>query len=209
MLFTDWQLRQRRQLTHSLSRRMITNNRVNSRCHSHTHNGQVDSVFHSKSIQSQSKPQWRQHILTTALRYPYKMGTWRETKSAVDWEWHCLDWKCMLWQSEVWPCTSYRTHTHTLTALRISEYLIILPILNFISVPNGIFVGICNLNLLISSILTLILFRNILDFSNLKFSHFLTCILRFILTKLWLYVHITSGILGMYKDLFKKFEEKF
>ena len=45
-------------------------------------------------------------------------------------------------------------------------------ILNLISVLNEIFVGICNLNLLISSILTLILFRNILDFSNLKFSHF-------------------------------------
>ena len=77
----------------------------------------------------------------------------------------------MLWQSEVWPFTSY-----TLTALRISVYLIILPILNFISVPNEIFVGICSSNLLISLIFILILFQNILAFSNLKFSHFSDCI---------------------------------
>ena len=69
------------------------------------------------------------------------------------------------------PFWSWETITG-FTALWISVYLIILPILNFISVPNEIFVGICNLNLLISSIFTLILFRNILDFSNFKFSHF-------------------------------------
>ena len=68
--------------------------------------------------------------------------------------------------------TGYRTHTHTLTALRLSVYLIVLFILNFISVPNEIFVGICSFNLPISLIFILILFRNILDFSNLKFSHF-------------------------------------
>ena len=174
---------------------------------SHTNRGEC-SPIHSKSIHSQSKPQWRQHTLTITLRYPHKTGPWRKTKSAVDWEWHCLDSQCMLWQSEMWPCTGYRTHTHTLTALRISVYLIILPILNFISVPNEIFVGICSFNLLISLIFILILFRNILDFSNLKFSHSLTCILCFILTKIWLYVHITSDITGMYKDLFKNFEEK-
>ena len=56
---------------------------------SHTNRGEC-SPFHSKSIQSQSKPQWRQHILTTTLRYPYKTGPWRKTKSAVDWEWHCF-----------------------------------------------------------------------------------------------------------------------
>ena len=69
--------------------------------------------------------------------------------------------------------TMYRLqNTHTLTALRLSVYLIILPILNFISVPNEIFVGICNFNLLISLIFMPILFRNLLSFINVKFAHF-------------------------------------
>ena len=78
----------------------------------------------------------------------------------------------MLWQSEVWPCTGYRTHT--LTELRLSVYLIVLFILNFISVPNEIFVvvGICNFNLLISLIFMPILFRNLLFLINVKFAHF-------------------------------------
>ena len=86
-----------------------------------------------------------QTTMTTAYTYDHTQvsvqdGSLKETKSAIDWRCHCLDWKCMLWQSEVWQCTSY-----TLTALRPSVYLIILFILNFISVPNEIFVGICSL----------------------------------------------------------------
>ena len=174
---------------------------------SHTQWGQVYTPIHSRSIHSQSKPQWRQHIFTTTFRYPHKTGPWRKTKSAVDWEWHCLDWKCMLWQSEVWPCTGYRTHTHTLTALRLSVYSIILPVLNFISVPNEIFVGICSFNLLISLVFILILFQNILDFSNLKFSHFSDPYFIIYYDENVI-IRITSGTLGMYKDLFEKIEEK-
>ena len=143
MLFTDWQLRQWRQLTHSLvDEWMITNNRVNSHCHSHTQWGQVYTPIHSKSIQSQSKPQWRQHIFTTTLRYPYKTGPWRKqrvrsTDGAIVWtESVCCDNR---------RCDNVPVTEHTLTALRQSVYLIILFILNFISVPNEIFVGICSL----------------------------------------------------------------
>ena len=172
MLFTDWQLRQRRQLTRSLvDEWMITNNRVNSQCHSHTHNGQVDSVFHSKSIQSQSKPQWRQHIFTTTLRYPLKTGPWRKqrawlTDGAIVWTFSvcCDNRRC--------DHVLVTEHTHTLTALRLSVYLIILPILNFISAPNEIFVGICNFNLLISLTFMPILFGNLLFLINVKFAHF-------------------------------------
>ena len=86
-------------------------------------------------------------------------------------------------------------------------YLIILPILNFISVPNEIFIEICSFNLLISLIFILILFRNILDFSNLKFSHF-SDLYFIIYCDENVIIRITSGTLGMYKDLFKKIEEK-
>ena len=74
------------------------------------------------------------------------------------------------------PKMGYEETITGFTALWISVYLIILPILNFISVLNEIFVGICKLNLLIFLIFIFILFRNILNFSNLKFSHFSDCI---------------------------------
>ena len=50
------------------------------------------------------------------------------------------------------------------TSLLPYEYLIVLFILNFLSVPNEIFVGICNFNLLISLIFMPILFGNLLLF---------------------------------------------
>ena len=87
------------------------------------------------------------------------------------------------------------------------EYLIVLFILNFILVPNEIFVGICSFNLLISLVFILILFRNILDFSNLKFSHFSDPYFIIYYDENVI-IRITSGTLGMYKDLFEKIEEK-
>ena len=73
--------------------------------------------------------------------------------------------------------------------------------------PNELFVGICSFNLLISLVFILILFRNILDFSNLKFSHF-SDLYFIIYYDENVIIRITSGTLGMYKDLFKKIEEK-
>ena len=58
------------------------------------------------------------------------------------------------------------------TSLLPYEYLIVLFILNFILVPNEIFIGICNFNLLISLIFMPMLFENLLLFSNIKFAHF-------------------------------------
>ena len=105
------------------------------------------------------------------------------------------------------PKMGYEETITGFTALWISVYLIILPILNFISVPNEIFVGICNLNLLISLIFIFILFRNILDFSNLKSSHFSDPYFIIYYDENVI-IRITSGTLGMYKDLFEKIEEK-
>ena len=73
--------------------------------------------------------------------------------------------------------------------------------------PNELFVGICSFNLLISLVFILILFRNILDFSNLKFSHFSDQYFIIYYDENVI-IRITSGTLGMYKDLFEKIEEK-
>ena len=84
MLCTDWQLRQRWQLTHWVTHYTNDNKHVSSQCHSHTQIGA--SPFHSKSVHPQSKPQWFslwQHIFTTTLRYPLK--TWTLNVTVTPW----------------------------------------------------------------------------------------------------------------------------
>ena len=130
--------------THSLSRRMNDNKQPRELSMSQSHTQWTSVVRfpfqkHTVPVQTTMTTAYtHDHTqVSTQVRGPERKQRVRSTDGAIVWtESVCCDNR---------RCDNVPVTEHTLTALRPSVYLIILFILNFISVPNEIFVGICSL----------------------------------------------------------------